>query len=170
MVDAGYASRQSILVVHEKAIELVGPWVQIDGRGRQCFARVDATDAFLPDKFRCDAPPDTYICPEGQHLSARYGHDNARAKDGTLSDDPDGLNTILQSVHLRDSIRKEGGTADKFRSQGRGPATTVKICQNAKGDAPGYDHSSGIGFGRQGAPAEAPFWIPYRPKHKVAGR
>ncbi|MEP7456385.1 IS1182 family transposase [Phyllobacterium sp. SB3] len=74
VVDAGYTSRENILAAHEKDVELVGPWTGSDGRVKQRFARVGVTDAFLPDKFQYDTASDSYICPEGRHLTARYGH------------------------------------------------------------------------------------------------
>lgn len=73
-VDAGYTSRENILAAHEKEVELVGPWTGSDGRVKQRFARVGVTDAFLPDKFQYDTASDSYVCPEGKHLTARYGH------------------------------------------------------------------------------------------------
>jgi hypothetical protein len=75
VVDAGYTSRENILAAHEKDVELIGPWVETDGRVQQRFARVGVTDAFLPDKFQYDPASDTYTCPEGKHLTARDGHD-----------------------------------------------------------------------------------------------
>jgi transposase len=74
VVDGGYTSRQNILATHDSEIELVGPWVETDGRAKQRFARVGVTDGFLPDKFRYDAASDSYICPEGKHLFACHGH------------------------------------------------------------------------------------------------
>ena len=52
IVDAGYTSRQNILAVHDQNIELVGPWIENDGRVRQRFARAGVSDGFLPDKFQ----------------------------------------------------------------------------------------------------------------------
>jgi transposase len=75
VVDAGYTSRENILMAHEKAVELIGPWVETDGRVQQRFARVGVTNAFLPDKFQYDPASDTYPCPEGKRLMARDGHD-----------------------------------------------------------------------------------------------
>src|SRR5208337_2153008 len=37
VVDAGYTSRQNILAAHDQNIELVGPWIENDGRVRQRF-------------------------------------------------------------------------------------------------------------------------------------
>jgi transposase len=74
VVDAGYTSRENILAAHEKDVELVGPWIKTDGRVKQRFARVGVTDAFLPDKFQYDTASDSYVCPEGKHLTARHGH------------------------------------------------------------------------------------------------
>ena len=75
VVDAGYTSRQNILAVSEKAIELVGPWTEGDGRARQRFARAGIGEGFLPDKFRYDPASNTYICPEGKRLTACDGHE-----------------------------------------------------------------------------------------------
>jgi transposase len=74
VVDAGYTSRENILAAHEKDVDLVGPWVETDGRVQQRFARVGVTDGFLPDKFRYDAASDSYVCPEGKRLVACHGH------------------------------------------------------------------------------------------------
>lgn len=74
VVDAGYTSRANILAAHDRNIELVGPWTETDGRAKQRFARVGVTDAFLPDKFQYDTASDSYVCPEGKILTARYGH------------------------------------------------------------------------------------------------
>ena len=73
VVDAGYTSRQNILVAHDQNIELVGPWIENDGRVRQRFARAGVSDGFLPDKFNYDAASDAYICPRGKHLVACKG-------------------------------------------------------------------------------------------------
>ena len=67
VVDAGYTSRQNILAVSEKAIDLAGPWTEGDGRAKQRFARAGIGEGFLPDKFRYDPASNTYICPEGKH-------------------------------------------------------------------------------------------------------
>ena len=75
VVDAGYTSRENILAAQEKDVELIGPWVETDGRVQQRFARVGVTDAFLPDKFQYDPASDTYTCPEGKRLTARDDHD-----------------------------------------------------------------------------------------------
>ena len=73
VVDAGYMSRQNILAAHDQNIELVGPWIENDGRVRQRFARAGVSDSFLPDKFNYDAASDAYICPRGKHLVACKG-------------------------------------------------------------------------------------------------
>ncbi len=74
LVDAGYTSRQNILVAHDMNVELAGPWVQTDGRVKQRFQRAGVVEAFLPEQFRYDPSSDIYVCPEGKHLTARHSH------------------------------------------------------------------------------------------------
>lgn len=68
IVDAGYSSRQNITELHARGVDMVGSWVQTDGRVKQRFARVGVTSAFLPSMFDYDAVSDTYRCPQGKQL------------------------------------------------------------------------------------------------------
>lgn len=74
LVDAGYTSRQNVLMAHNMNVELAGPWVQTDGRVKQRFQRAGVTEAFLPEQFRYDPNSDVYVCPEGKNLTARQSH------------------------------------------------------------------------------------------------
>jgi transposase len=68
IVDAGYSSRQNITELHARGVDMVGNWVETDGRVKQRFARVGVTAAFLPSMFDYDAVSDTYRCPQGKLL------------------------------------------------------------------------------------------------------
>ena len=72
IVDAGYSSRQNIVELNAKGVEMVGSWVQSDGRVKHRFARVGVTEGFLPSMFKYDQSTDTYRCPEGK-LLRRHG-------------------------------------------------------------------------------------------------
>ena len=77
IVDAGYSSRQNIVELQAKGVEMVGSWVQSDGRVKHRFARVGVTEGFLPSMFNYDQSTDTYRCPEGK-LLRRHGGCAAR--------------------------------------------------------------------------------------------
>jgi hypothetical protein len=67
-VDAGYTSRENVLELHTRGVDLVGPWVETDGRARQRFARAGVDEGFLPARFRYDGVTDSFTCPEGKRL------------------------------------------------------------------------------------------------------
>lgn len=76
LVDAGYTSRENVVAMHARGVEVVGPWVDTDGRVRQRFARAGVDAGFLPERFRYDGESDSYVCPEGKRLEpTRAPHD-----------------------------------------------------------------------------------------------
>jgi transposase len=68
IVDAGYSSRQNIMELHARGVDMVGSWVESDGRVKQRFSRVGVSTAFLPSMFEYDPASDTYRCPMGKQL------------------------------------------------------------------------------------------------------
>jgi transposase len=68
IVDAGYSSRQNIMELHARGVDMVGSWVESDGRVKQRFSRVGVSTAFLPSMFEYDPESDTYRCPMGKQL------------------------------------------------------------------------------------------------------
>ena len=75
VVDAGYTSRQNILAVSEKAIELVGPWTEGDGRAKQRFARAGIGEGFSAGQVPLRPGFRHVLCPEGKHLTACDGQE-----------------------------------------------------------------------------------------------
>ena len=68
VVDGGFISRENILVMNEKNIDLIGP--RGDGV-EQCAGQLNRRGvelAFRPEAFRYDEGSDTYTCPAGKVL------------------------------------------------------------------------------------------------------
>lgn len=68
IVDAGYSSRQNIVELHAQSVDMIGNWVESDGRVKHRFTRVGVTASFLPAMFEYHEANDTYRCPEGKQL------------------------------------------------------------------------------------------------------
>jgi transposase len=68
IVDAGYSSRQNIVELHAQSVDMIGNWVESDGRVKHRFARVGVTAPFLPAMFEYHEASDMYRCPEGKQL------------------------------------------------------------------------------------------------------
>lgn len=68
IVDAGYCSRQNIIELHTRGIDMVGSWSYTDGRVNQRFAKAGVATGFLPSMFEYEQSTDTFRCPAGKLL------------------------------------------------------------------------------------------------------
>jgi transposase len=69
VVDGGFVSRENILAMSDRQVDLIGPLQ--DGRGQSAgqLHRRGVDPAFYPERFGYDAASDTYRCPRGKVLS-----------------------------------------------------------------------------------------------------
>jgi hypothetical protein len=68
VVDGGFISRENILVMNEKKIDLIGPIGDGIEKSVGQLNRRGVEEAFRPEAFRYDEGSDTYICPAGKVL------------------------------------------------------------------------------------------------------
>jgi transposase len=68
VVDGGFVSRENILAMEEKGIDLIGPMGTGVGQSRGQLNRRRVNPAFYPEAFCYDAVTDTYSCPAGKVL------------------------------------------------------------------------------------------------------
>jgi transposase len=73
VVDGGFVSRENILAMEEKGIDLIGPMGTGVGQSRGQLNRRGVDPAFYPEVFCYDAITDTYICPAGKVLRHEGG-------------------------------------------------------------------------------------------------
>jgi hypothetical protein len=68
VVDGGFVSRENILALDEKHIELVGPLEEGRAQSAGQMQRRGVATEFYPEAFTYDAGTDTYSCPAGKTL------------------------------------------------------------------------------------------------------
>jgi len=68
VVDGGFISRENILVMDEKSIDLIGPMGDGVEKSVGQLNRRGVEAAFRPEAFRYDEGTDTYTCPAGKVL------------------------------------------------------------------------------------------------------
>jgi len=68
VADGGFTSRENILKMDEKKVDLIGSLGDDSSKAAAQFQRRGVDPAFYPDAFRYDADNDTYICPAGKVL------------------------------------------------------------------------------------------------------
>jgi len=68
VVDGGFISRDNILVMDEKKMDLIGPIGDGIEKSVGQLNRRGVEEAFWPEAFRYDEGSDTYICPAGKVL------------------------------------------------------------------------------------------------------
>jgi transposase len=68
VVDGGFISRENILVMGEKKIDLIGPIGDGSEQSAGQLNRRGVEPAFRPEAFRYDEGSDTYSCPAGKVL------------------------------------------------------------------------------------------------------
>jgi len=68
VVDGGFISRENILVMNEKKIDLIGPIGDGAEQSAGQLNRRGVDPAFWPEAFRYDEASDTYRCPAGKVL------------------------------------------------------------------------------------------------------
>jgi transposase len=68
VVDGGFISRENILVMDEKKIDLIGPMGDGVEQSSGQFHRRGVEPAFRPEAFRYDETSDIYTCPAGKVL------------------------------------------------------------------------------------------------------
>jgi hypothetical protein len=67
--DGGYVSRETVLAMDEKKIELVAPVPDHGPTGEAQLIRRGVSEEFFPEKFAYDAEKNGCICPAGRELS-----------------------------------------------------------------------------------------------------
>ena len=68
VVDGGFTSRENILTMDEKGVDLIGSLDEHDAQSAGQMKRRGVAEAFYPQAFAYDAPEDVYRCPAGQVL------------------------------------------------------------------------------------------------------
>lgn len=68
IVDAGFTTRNAILVAEEKGINLIGSFPDASAARITVLKRQDIAEAFYPEHFLFDPERNIYICPEGKTL------------------------------------------------------------------------------------------------------
>lgn len=76
VVDGGFISRENIIAIHEKGIDLIGAMPNNAVNFRYQLDKLGIDPAFHTDKFYYDELNDTYTCPAGKILKPS-GKDNA---------------------------------------------------------------------------------------------
>ncbi len=72
VTDGGYVSRETILTMHEKHIELIAPVPDHQPTGQAQLIRRGISPEFFPEKFSYDAQKDVCVCPTGQELAFEH--------------------------------------------------------------------------------------------------
>jgi transposase len=68
VVDGGFVSRENILALHAKQVELIGPWEEGRAQSAGQMQRRGVAPDFYPEAFTYEAATDTYTCPAGKTL------------------------------------------------------------------------------------------------------
>jgi transposase len=68
VADGGFTSRENILAMAEKGVDLIGSFEEHDQQSAGQLRRRGVSEAFYPAAFVYDAEPDVYRCPAGQVL------------------------------------------------------------------------------------------------------
>ena len=68
VVDGGFVSRDNILAMIARGVELIGPLEEGVAQSAGQMKRRGVDRAFYPDRFEYDASTDTYGCPAGKRL------------------------------------------------------------------------------------------------------
>jgi hypothetical protein len=68
VVDGGFVSRDNILAMMARGVELIGPLEEGVAQSAGQMKRRGVDRAFYPDRFEYDASTDTYGCPAGNRL------------------------------------------------------------------------------------------------------
>jgi transposase len=71
VVDGGFTSRENILAVATKGVELVGSLSDTSGQIEAQLAKRGVSEEFHPHHFIYDSETDTYTCPAGKLLTFR---------------------------------------------------------------------------------------------------
>ena len=66
VVDGGFVSRDNILAMVARGVELLGPLEEGVAQSAGQMKRRGVDRAFYPDRFEYDASADTYGCPAGK--------------------------------------------------------------------------------------------------------
>lgn len=69
VVDGGFVSRENILAMIEKGVDLIGPMGDRTGQSVGQMNRRGVDKAFRAEAFNYDAASDTYRCPQGKILT-----------------------------------------------------------------------------------------------------
>jgi len=69
IVDAGYTSRDNVVAMAAKGIDLIGPPLEAKVQKETLYQIRGVAPEFRPDAFRFDAEGDVYTCPEGKTLA-----------------------------------------------------------------------------------------------------
>lgn len=68
VVDGGFVSRENVLAMDDKGIDLIGSVGDKSNQSKGQFDKRGIAPEFRPDRFTYDSVSDTYICPEGKVL------------------------------------------------------------------------------------------------------
>jgi transposase len=68
VTDGGYVSRETILAMHEKHIELIAPVPDHQPTGQAQLVRRGISPEFFPEKFSYEATKNACVCPAGKVL------------------------------------------------------------------------------------------------------
>ncbi|MBM3748056.1 MAG: IS1182 family transposase [Acidobacteria bacterium] len=68
VVDGGFTSRESVVAMDEKGIEMIGSMAEHNEQSAGQLQRRGVTEAFYPQAFAYDAQQDVYRCPAGTLL------------------------------------------------------------------------------------------------------
>jgi hypothetical protein len=68
VVDGGIVSRENILAMSDKGVDLIGPLSDSGGQSAGQMNRRGVDRAFYPEAFDYDIGSDTYVCPQGKVL------------------------------------------------------------------------------------------------------
>jgi len=99
VADGGFTSRENVVAMDEKAIDLIGSLDEHNEQSAGQMRRRGVTEAFYPQAFVYDAEPDVYRCPAGELLR----HEGQEKRAGV--------------VHHRYRALAASCTACRFKSQ-----------------------------------------------------
>lgn len=68
VVDGGFISRENIMAMNKKGVDLIGAMKTSSLQSVSLFNRRGIEPAFYPDKFRYDTDNNIYVCPAGKTL------------------------------------------------------------------------------------------------------
>jgi len=71
VVDGGFTTRDAILAVEERGIDLIGSPPDKSSAPLNALEGLGITEPFYPEHFLFDPETNTYICPEGKSLVSR---------------------------------------------------------------------------------------------------